>query len=311
MQLADELDIEPDELRSRMKDFRASGQIPEMLREQYPTERGIELMGRSLPQRHTLDFVLSFLNYLETKSVRVLSPDKVTFLRFGASVVKTAKGKHILQVTQALDAEHLRREKYWNARKSHITEVICGTYYLFRPSLTKNGNLKNGAAYGEALHIRPSAQFEPVLNAYWRRWTRNTIIIYLGNFFISSDFLYGTFVNRSSDEVIKPVNLNLLSKPLSKSSLRNFVVTGSLTGTDFGQDTILHYPVALRRLKSAEIPMPDEYFGIEKVDETNFDRFGDAVIASVNDGHFSDEMLHYMSQNTQKYDGVKMTGFPR
>jgi hypothetical protein len=294
-----------------MKDFRASGQIPEMLREQYPTERGIELMGKSLPQRHTLDFVLSFLNYLEQKGGERLSSEKVTFLRFGENVVRAAKGKHVLQVTQALDAEDLRRQKYWKMRKSHISEVICGTYYLFRPSLTKNGNLKEGAAYGEALHIKPSDAFEPVLDAYWRRWSRNSVITYLGNFFIGSDFLYGTFVNRSSDEVVKPVNLTLLCKPLSKSSLRNFIVTGSLTGTDFGQDTILHYPIALRRLKSSEIPLPDTYYGIENVNEGNFDEFGDEVIETVRDNHFSMDMLKYMNTNTQKYDGVKMTGLPR
>ena len=301
-QLADELQATQPQLRSDMKDYRASNRVLSDIRAHYPTERGIELFGQTFPQIHTIDFVLSFLNF-EREEAEL---DPVTFFRFGKEVVDQTRRKHILSVTKALDAENLRRSDYWKARQDHIREVLCGTYFLFRPSLTVSGDKSFKKVYTEVMHIKPNKQFPQVLQAYWRRWTQSKLIFYTGNFFISTNFLYGTFVNRSSDEVLKPVNINILSKHATRSSLQRFILTGSLTGTDFSQEKIIHYPIALKRTLPSQIPDHDKFLGIEKIKDENFCQFADLLLKNPQASFETDDMLAFIKNHHVEFGALSL-----
>jgi len=296
-QLAKQISMSEMRLRTLMKDFRASNFISDELRQSYPTERGIELFGAAFPQTHTIDFVLSFLNFFVQKTGQVISQEQVTFLKFGNAVVEQAKRRHVLAVTKTLDAEDLRRKKYWVDRQSYVEKVLCGTYILFRPSLTLSGDKSFDRVYTEVLHIKKNKKFPQVLNAYWRRWTQRRKIFYIGNFFTSSNFMYGTFVNRSSDEILKPINICILSKHASRTGIRHFVLTGSLTGTDVNQEKIVHYPIALRRLRPEELPETGDFDGVDKITQSNFVEFADAVLNSTHAEFHTQEMIDFIKTN--------------
>lgn len=301
-QLAGELGVGERTLRTQMKDFRASNRVPEQIRTFYPTERGIEMFGSAFPQIHTIDFVLSFLS----SSFEEAKIEGVAFHKFGKAVVDQSRRRHILSVTKSLDAENLRRKEYWEARQSHIEEVLCGTYVLFRPSLTVSGDKSFKKVYTEIMHIRLNEEFPQVLQAYWRRWTQNKKIFYTGNFFISTNFLYGTFVNRSSDEVLKPVNINILSKHAQKSDLQQFVLTGSLTGTDFSQEKIIHYPIALKRTLPRQLPDHERFLGIDKINDTNFCEFSDALLDTTDVSFETDEMLEFIKGHHVEFGALAL-----
>lgn len=304
-QISNELGVSTKVLRSQMKDFRASSSVADEIRSFYPTERGIELLGSAFPQIHTIDFILSFLNQYKLGTL----PLNITFTRFGKEVIDQSRKRHILSVTKSIGAENLRRKEYWQNRQDHIEEVLCGTYILFRPSLTVSGQKSFRHVYTEVLHIKKSPEFPQVLIAYWRRWTQNQKIFYTGNFFISTNFLYGTFVNRSSDEVIKPVNINILSKHASKRGLRQFILTGSLTGTDFSQDTIIHYPIALKRIKITDIPQPESFFGIEKITGRNFIEYADLLLNNTSTAFDTPEMLEFIKDKHTEVGALDLNSF--
>ncbi|MGB0900980.1 hypothetical protein [Halocynthiibacter sp.] len=313
-QLCSELNVEPSSLRERMKDFKAKGDVPQDLLSAYPTERGIEKFGsgKGYPQNKTIDFILTFLNSdlsgdILEKSTR--QQCDLTFVRFGVAIIREKQGQHFLAVTRSLDAETLRRKDYWEMRQDHINGVLCGTYFLARPSLTRAGNLYNGSVYGEILHIKKSKVSSPVLNAYWWRWSQHNTIFYVGNLFITAGFLYGTFVNYSTDEIIKPANLSIAVSPTRREAIPQFVLTGSLMGTNYSQDTIINYPLALRRMQNSEIPEPHIYdmnTGTEGVTRDNFSVFANKCLEKLSDSHFSESSFDYMIQNISEYGALEM-----
>ncbi|MEM9357735.1 MAG: hypothetical protein AAGB04_16140 [Pseudomonadota bacterium] len=302
-QLAKELYVDRAALKDQMIRFRSSRRISSELRASYPTERGIEMFGEGLPQKHTIDFIMSFLNQAgrldSDLEARVAS---TTFSKFGRRVLGQLSDPRKLSISRVLEVEEWRRSDYWRDRQPYVAKMICGTYLMYRESKNMNGDVIEPQTYREILHIKPSSTNHQTLEAFWRRRSVARRITYVGYFVICENFLYGTFVNRSTDEVIKPVNINFLSTHASDDELKRMVYTGSVTGTDFRQEKIIHYPIALKKIDDHLVHRKGEInTDRENIEWASFDTFADRILKDPNIRFDSRNFANFISEKRTEY----------
>ncbi|GFE67241.1 hypothetical protein KIN_43150 [Litoreibacter roseus] len=88
--------------------------------------------------------------------------------------------------------------------------------------------------------------------------------------------------------------------------MRRFILTGSLTGTDFTQEKIIHYPIALKRTLPEHIPDHDRFLGIEKINDENFCEFADLLLDHPKTPFDTFEMLSFIKEHHVEFGALSL-----
>lgn len=226
--LHSELGCSSNELKAKLIDFRERCRNS-LLRASYPTANGIKkFSGTGTPSAKTIDFILSYLDEHH--------PDaKTEFQKLAVAKIAQNAKRHKLAITKILDIEKYRRSEYWKNKSDILRGQLFGWHYIFRKRL-------NGRHVSEIMYLFPNAKLTQVVDAYWYRHTNVRPEFYIGNFYCAESSLMGTFIQKSTDKLLHPVQVTAGYESDSNDNIK--LTTGFMTGASLEGESIFHYPFA-------------------------------------------------------------------